>query len=140
MAFDAFDISAIGDKKLSIRFQRMEKKLQRRILLKSIRKSARVIRKAARTFAPVKTRNLRRNIKTKTIKSKDKSMVGIVVRTGTRAEMGIPQKAKGYYPAVQEYGSATVPAHPYMRPAAAQNKERFVNGVGTELRANLNKL
>lgn len=92
--------------------------LAKKIMRKAARKAAKPLLDAARSFAPVKTGKLRKGIKIRAIKRKRSSLVvGVKVQTPTREELGIPEDAAHYYPAVMEYGSANIPARSYMRNA-----------------------
>ena len=46
--------------------------------------------------------------------------LAVVLAAERRSELGISENAKGYYPAVLEYGSKNNPAYPYLRPALAE--------------------
>ena len=70
---------------------------------------------------------LKNSIVLRTSNFQRRGETSLVVRTGTRAEMGIPADSPYYYPAHVEYGHAspgrggsgekTTPPHPFMRPA-----------------------
>lgn len=73
--------------------------------------SGRLVEQRARAGAPVDTGALARSITA--------TREGVEVRVGPNV---------GVYAAVQEYGSATTPAHPYLRPALDYS-ERVVTGL-----------
>jgi HK97 gp10 family phage protein len=121
----AVNISLLGDKELQSRLDGLEPAVAKKIVRKAIRVIGNDIRNDARALAPVKTGALRRSIKVRAIR-RSRGRMGVIVRTGTREELGIENDDKGYYPAVQEYGSETVPARPYLRPALDHNQEKGV--------------
>jgi len=68
--------------------------------------------------------------------------VGVLIRTGSRADLGISATDPYYYPAAVEYGHATpggkrVPPHPFVRPAfdarVDSETQRITNEIFNEL-------
>jgi hypothetical protein len=59
--------------------------------------------------------------------------------TGTRLELGIPIDAKGYYPAVIEYGTSKQAAKPFMRVALAQLRTHVIKKTGDYIDENIKK-
>lgn len=92
--------------------------LAKKIMRKAARKAAKPLLDAARSFAPVETGALRKGIKIRSVKRKRSSqIIGVKVQTPTREQLGIPEDASHYYPAVLEYGTSEIPARSYMRNA-----------------------
>jgi len=117
-----FSIDLRGDKELRRKLDQLSPRVERKVLAKVQRRALKRMRAAARAAAPVRTRALRRSIKTKIVKRRRRGVVALQVRTGTRSELGIPESATGYYPAALEYGwtdrgGNRHPARSFMRSA-----------------------
>jgi HK97 gp10 family phage protein len=119
-------------------FDTLEAKLQKKGLTKAQRAGANVIAKDARKRAHKLSGNNRKFIKVKAIRRSRKAF-GVNIQTGTRAELGIPADAEGYYPFTEEYGSKDNGAHPYMRPALATKREEATNAIGKALEKEVEK-
>jgi len=73
--------------------------------------AALIVSNDAKSNAPYLTGNLRRSIH---IEPDDSSGERVVVKVGTDVE----------YARYQEFGTSTIPPHPYLRPALDQNKDK----------------
>lgn len=137
----AVDISLLGDKKLIRKLKRMEPAVQKRIMRKALRAGARPVRDESRRRAPILTGRLKKSIKIRALK-RSRNKLGVLVQTGTRAELGIDPDDRYYYPAHVELGHGSVPAIPYLRGALdskAQEALRIIqreawNGISAEAR------
>ena len=129
---DGFDISILGDEALSKKFKSLEKAVQGKMLLPAMREAMKPVLSAARAAAPRDKGMLARKIKLSSVRLRGKGK-GIAVRTPTRAQLGIPKGAKGYYPAHLEYGTRKMAARPYMRPALETNRSRVLDSLRTGL-------
>ncbi|MGE0857796.1 MAG: HK97-gp10 family putative phage morphogenesis protein [Gammaproteobacteria bacterium] len=134
------DISQLGDKRLQKKLDKLDKRVQKAIVRRGLRKAAKDVLESARAIVPVDTGALRDGLAVKALKPKRGSF-GVQVVTPTRAELGIPADAKGYYPAVVEYGSdkRNLPPRPYLRPALDQNREKGKRTVADSIRAEVAK-
>ena len=116
-----------GDEALARKFRTLERNVARKVLRKSLRKAAKPIQQEAKRLAPRDSGELRRTIKIRSVTSVRslKKNIGVIVRTGTREELGIRPNAPGYYPAVQEFGSQSrnIPAQPYMGEALESQRD-----------------
>ena len=124
------DLSIFGNEVLIRKLRGLESKAQKAILRKGLREAAKMIAAEARTRAPYDTGALRKGIKVRAAKSK--KYIGMIVRTGTRAEMGIPETASHYYPALLELGTSRLPARPYLRPALDEKRTRALAAIQRE--------
>lgn len=125
---DGFDISVLGDKALQKKLDSLGKQAGGKMLQSAMREAMKPVLDAARAAAPRDTGNLARKIKLSSVRLRGKGK-GIAVKTPTRAQLGIPKDAKGYYPAHQEYGTRRNPARPYMRPALLNNRARVLEAL-----------
>ena len=109
------DISVLGDRTIQRKIKKLEFNLQKKIVRNALSRAMLPVRDKAKALAPFDTGLLEQSIKRRNKTRRGFASSRIV--TGTRAELGIPLKAKGYYPAVIEFGTATRPAYSYLRAA-----------------------
>lgn len=121
--------------------KKVSKIIGRKILRQALRAGAKPIRDSVRSLAPRgKTGRLKKHIKVLAAR-RSRRGPGMVVRTGTRKEMRIRANAKGYYPAVQEYGSdkRNIQAVRFMRRGFRDNQGRAVKIIGTEIKMGIER-
>lgn len=139
-----FDISMTGDKELQAKFAKLHPKLQRLLIVSSMKKAAEPIAAAASQKAPVNTGALAASIHVTKAKAV-RGGVKVSISTGTRADLGIEADAPGYYPMSQEMGwtdesGRQHAAHPYMRPALNENENQTLKTIGSDIASNLGGL
>jgi hypothetical protein len=140
-----FNIDLLGAPELSKAFADLPDSLERKILVKALRQVGQVLLLAAKARAPRDQGKLASTMKVKPMK-RSRRRVGIMVQTGTRAELGIIAmtrisytgsgatlrvkrgKETGYYPAHIEFGykDETGQHHapnPYMRTAMRSSQD-----------------
>lgn len=109
----------------------------RKIIRQTLRSAARPVLATAKAFVPEDTGALRRSLKIRAAK-KSRRGIGVVVRPGSRKELGIKADAPGYYPAHIELGTKYVPESAYLRDAfdakSDQALETIIQGVGRGIR------
>lgn len=132
----AFDISLLGDEALKKAFRELSVIDQRGAFRKSMRVAFKPVLSSAKSNAPVSSGNLKKHLKLRAVK-RNRRIAGVVVRTGTREEMGIPANAKWYYPAHVELGHSNVAPVPYLRNAFDSNKDRVWRDFSTLLWGNI---
>jgi len=125
MAGAAIDLT--GDKKLLRQLQAMGKAAGGKAIRDSSRGSLKIMHADAKRRAPVDTGTLRKNIKLRSGK-RSRSRFQHYIAWSNRDKFGINPDAKGFYPAVQEYGSEHVTAQSHIRAA------RIAKGVQVETR------
>lgn len=130
------DISQLGDARLQKRLDQLDKRVQKAIVRRGLRKAAKDVLDSARANVAVDTGALRDGLAVKAVKPK-RGVFGLQVATPTRAELGIDAEAKGFYPAVLEYGSENHTARPYLRPALDENREKARATIAASIRAEL---
>lgn len=128
---NVIDISVLGDRRLQQKLNRLVEKDAKKIVRQAMRAAARPVHARAVELAPKKTGALAQNIKINAATSATakaagikaaRGSLGVVVRTGTRAEMGIDPSSKWYYPAIVEYGHDNAPAKSYLRRAMDETR------------------
>lgn len=102
-------------------FKKMEEKAHRKILLKAVRKAARILRKRAKENAPVDTGTLKKSIAIKTLKKIENHLASVIVG----ARHGINEKDDGWYAHILEFGSVKMPAQPFLEPAFYQTEKQM---------------
>jgi|TARA_R110000851_G_scaffold36997_1_gene95880 HK97 gp10 family phage protein len=132
------DISVIGDKKLQQKLKRLALGTQKKIVRNAINRAILPVREKAKALVPFDTGLLEQSIKRKTSSRKGKASARI--RTGTRAELGIPWDAKFYYPASVEFGTKSQPAYSYMRAAITALRSQVIEKTGDYIDENIKKL
>lgn len=130
------DISGLGDKRISAKLGALDLKVQKKIVRKALRKAARPILAEARARVAVDTGKLRDGLSIKAVRAR-RGVFGVQVVTPRRVDLGIPADAKGFYPAVLEYGSENHPPRPYLRPALDANREKAVDTVADFVRSEI---
>lgn len=128
-----FDISLLGDKELARTLRRLPDKFKKKILTKALRETAKPIQaRAKQLVGPGVTQKLKENIKIVVIKRSRKA-IGVVIRTGTKEEMGIP-KDDSYYPAHVELGTRKTSPSAFFRKAMAELGPREVENLKRRIR------
>ena len=140
------EITISGESEVNHALQVLGLKIEKRILTKAFRQGAKLIRVAARrnlraigasaSTMPSRqhTAQIARKLKTGMLR-RQKGRVGISVSTPTRAQLGIAEGGRWYYPAHIELGTQRTRALPYLRNAFDENLptvERLVIQVMNE--------
>ena len=107
-------------------------------------KGAAVIRKKARELAPVDTGEMRKDIQQKREKTSSDNIASYSVYTRSGKRSRLSGKARNvdkdsFYWKFQEFGTAKMPAQPFMRPAFESEKEKAIDELGTELDKRIQK-
>jgi HK97 gp10 family phage protein len=90
----------------------------RKGIRKAVRSSASAIRTGARKRVPVDSGDLKKSIRFKT----DRDGLGAVV------------KVHEYYGHFIEFGTSSIPAHPFLRPAAEAERKAFPTRISDDVR------
>lgn len=146
MANDRFDISILGAPELSKALAELPANLERKILTKALRQAGKFYQTLAQARAPRDRGKLATTMRVRALKRR-KGRVGVLIATGTRAQLGIDPKQRGYYPAHTEFGhrdraGVHHAADPYMRSSlrTGQNaifailRQEIDNGIEAEMR------
>ena len=136
----AMSVEVTGLKELAEKLAQMGPRLERNGLRAAVSAGAEVIRKEARARAPVATGTLRRAFYKKQIReqSGQKQQTFFVgVRSGKRYA---PKGQDAYYWRFQEFGTAKMPARPFLRPAFESKKNEAVEAMKKKLRDRIEQL
>lgn len=135
-----FDLTLLGDKELDRVLRTFPEKVQTRALRPAVRDGIKIVAKAAKAAMPrASGAMMRAGFKVRSMKRK-KGRVGVRIYTGTREQLGIPEKAKGYYPFAVETGTAARHATPFLRPAAGAQRGPVFQAVWRRLWLELERL
>ncbi len=138
-----FDISVLGERDLERRLLALEPKLQAKVLGRAMRAGLQEVLQAARAAAPRRSGEMARRLRLRKAKVRRKHGLAYYVRTGTRAEMGIPREASGYYPSAIHQGflhkrsGKHIAARPYLKPEFDSRRDRILGTIRSALRAEL---
>lgn len=111
------EMAVFGDRALGIQLEGLGRRANP-VTRTVLRKSARRLRSAIASRTPVDRGDLKREMKrAKIVSQGGRRGIRIGVAMPEREALGIPADAKGYYPAVIEYGSKKrgIPANSYIR-------------------------
>ena len=137
------DISVIGDKELVKMFERVEAKVGRKFAATAMRNSAKRLRPKIAANTPVDTGKLKAGMARAKVRSasKKRDQIRIGLAMPTRAELGIPADAEGYYPYVLEYGTSDgrIPPRRFIRGTVDANKDVEWAAIGKEIGAAIEK-
>lgn len=146
MANDRFDISILGAPELTKALAALPANLERKVLTKALRQAGKFYQTLAQARAPRDRGKLATTMRVRALKRR-KGRVGVMIQTGTRAQLGIDPKQRGYYPAHTEFGhrdraGVHHAANPFMRSAlrTGQNaifailRTEIDNGIEAEMR------
>lgn len=146
MATNRFDISILGAPELSRALAALPEKLERKILTKALRQAGKFYQTLAAARSPRDRGKLSSSYKVRALKRR-KGRVGVLIQTGTRAQLGIDPKQRGFYPAHVEFGhrdraGVHHAANPFMRSSlrTGQNaifailRQEIDNGIEAAMR------
>lgn len=134
----------IGFAEMAKRLRDLGPKVGRKHLRAATSKGAAVIRKKARELAPVDTGEMRKDIQQKRDKTSGDNIASYSVYTRSGKRSRLSGKARNvdkdsFYWKFQEFGTAKMPAQPFMRPAFESEKENAVDEIGAELDKRIQK-
>jgi hypothetical protein len=133
-------LDVLGDKGLQRALDRLEDRVAKKLTLKAMRVAWKPILARAKTLAAPLSARLAKLLKLKVFRGRRGSgLFGIQVVTPKKAALGIPEDAKGYWPAHQELGWKDGPARPYIRPAFDALKETALSLFGNAMAAALGR-
>ena len=149
-----FDIAMVGDKALKAAFEALPGDLQKRVGRAALRKSAErakvaVLLNLSGRKVDEQTGRLVNAFENTSVKTQRRGPVILAaLPLPTRDKLNIPPTDKTYYPTAVEYGHklvrggkavGRVPAHPYMRPAVDENRERELRLIGRDIGKGIEK-
>ena len=126
-----------------------DKKATSKILVPAVREAMKPVLQAARADAPEDTGALKRSLqiearrpnrrdkKSKYVSSTDNVIAVVTTASGKKLKkMGIKSDARSI---AQEFGTAKIPAHPYLRPALESESFNVANKLGAIISKRLDK-
>lgn len=132
-----------GLRELGDRMKSLSKDVNNRIGRAATAAGAVVIRNAAQAKVPVDTGNLKKNIIVKRLPKGESPLTSEHIVTVRKGKLTAKQKGSGlkdaFYGSFVEFGTAKMPARPYLRPAFDQNKERAVEAIKDRIDKRLKK-
>jgi len=132
-----------GLQELGMRMKSLSEDVNKRIARAATAAGAVVIRNSAQAKVPVDTGNLKKNIIVKRLPKGESSLTSEHIVTVRKGKLTAKQKGSGlkdaYYGQFVEFGTAKMPARPYLRPAFDQDKERAVEAIKSRIAARLKK-
>lgn len=132
-----------GLRELGERMKGLSEDMNNRIARAATAAGAVVIRDAAKQKAPVRTGNLKKNIIVKRLPKGESSLTSEHIVTVRKGKLTKKQQASGlndaFYAQFVEYGTAKMPAQPFLRPAYDQNKEKAVQAIKDRISKRLTK-
>ena len=134
---DFIDISFIGDAKLQRKLKQIALQAQRKIVRAALRKSMKQVKDRAKSLVPVDSGKLRDSIHQKSRTKRGISRA--FVATGTRDQLGIPSDAKGFYPAVIEYGTRTRAPRSFLRRALQEKRSDVLSKAAADIGAGIER-
>jgi len=137
---NAFNLKILGIPELEKKLLKLEQAVQKKIVTKALRNAAKTVRNIAVANVPVDSGKLKNSIKVRSLKRRGRKVVGIEVVTGRRVDLDIDPSDKYYYPAAVEFGTKDIPAHPFLRPALNNHKDRLIKEIGDEIGAGIIKM
>lgn len=140
------NIDALGDKLLAEALRTLPQKMERSMLLASLRKGMQGILQASKAAVPAGYDRLRDSLKIVSMKPKRGSR-GVRVVAGKRGDLGIEAtknpgskggKGRGFYPVHVELGyvaqnGRAIPPRPFLRGPLRSGADRTLGIVGSEL-------
>lgn len=144
------DVSVLGDRDLQVQFDRLEGMGRRTtIISQSAKKAMNPVLASIRARVPVDTGLLKKSFKAASVKAmrgrKARGNVGARILMPTQDMVQIPARAKGYYPAAQEFGfrvrgGGHVDGKRFMRDSLYGNRTQVHAIMRREMWARIKKL
>lgn len=108
------------------------KKVGNKILRQALRRAGKIVQERAKALAPVESGLLKKSISVRRSKRAKRGTEAVVIFPDV-TKFAVAEKAFGvkvgetavdFYAPYQEFGTHDMPAHPYMRPAFDQTKDK----------------
>ena len=126
------DIKVTGDRETQMALNSLSRAMGNKIVIAALEVAGKPVLASARSKAPTLTTALKKSLHIEPVKTRKK--IGIRIATGRRDELPIWADDPYYYPMAVEVGTANMPAHPYMRPALDENRQRCIDIAAYEIR------
>lgn len=107
-------------------------KLEKRVIRRSVRKGANIIKAKAQDYVPVREGKLKKSIKVSGVKAKP-GVIAFKIRPTGNKKRGVSV----FYDRFVENGTSKMAAQPYMRPAYDEAGEDVLNAVIDDIKLQL---
>jgi HK97 gp10 family phage protein len=139
----AVNVKVEGLRELGERMKSLSEDVNNRIARAATAAGAVVIRKAAQSKVAVDTGNLKKSIIVKRLPKGETQLTSEHIVTVRKGKVTAKQKGAGlkdaFYGRFVEFGTAKMPARPYLRPAYDENKQKAVEAIKDRIAARLKK-
>ena len=103
----------------------LDKRTRNQIFSRAARNACKMLAADVKTRIPVETGALKKSVKVRAGKRKRDTIRMLVIITGGPDEVGVPAHV--------EYGTANMPARPFLRPAVAAKRDDMISLVESEV-------
>jgi len=114
----------------------------RKVYRQAIREAARPVLATAKQIVPIKSRRLQKSLKIRAGR-RSRRFISVVIKPGTRSELGIASDAKGYYPAHIELGfrrgTTKFPGNRYLRDAILLERFDAIRTIEARVKAGIER-
>lgn len=124
-----------GLQELKNELKQFAPRVQKNILTSSIRAEASNVQKIAKKLAPKDTGNLKKSIKVKKRRTKNKNSIYFTVGLS----FGKSSKNDGWYGRLVEFGTSKTKAQPFFRPAFDGLKTTGLQNIQKKMKQNIDK-
>jgi len=125
-----------GLQELDKKLRELEPKLARKVTRKALRDAAKMTAAKAKELVPVDEGDLRDSIRVRSGKSR-KGTVSVIVTTSASDNLFT---GESYYGAFLEFGTSTIEARPYLRPALEQTAQAATALIRDRLAAGIEEI
>lgn len=134
-AFSAFDVSVVGDVKLSNKLRSLTPKIQGKVVRPALREAVKIALPAIRAATPVRTGKLRKGLRVRSTKRGRGRGRGAAVgiHTPPRDKLGIDPGDPYYYPAGVELGNEHSAGTAFMRGPFKSLRDRMLRKMRVAL-------
>lgn len=128
---------------LLTKLDRLQSNAMRKVYRQAVREAARPVLSTAKQIVPIESGRLQRSLKIRAGK-RSRKLIFVVVKPGTRSELGIPASASGYYPAHVELGykrgGKKFPGNRYLRDAILLERSDAIRTISARVKEGIEKI
>lgn len=116
----------------------------RKVYRQAMRAAARPVLATAKQIVPIRSSRLQRSLQIRALK-RSKKLIGVQITPGTRAQLGIPGSAKGFYPTHIELGFKRrggirkFPGNRFLRDAVLLEKSSAIRIINDRIKEGIAK-
>lgn len=132
-----------GVPELLAKLDKLQGAAMRKVYRQAVREAARPVLSTAKQIVPIDSGKLQRSLKIRAGK-RSRKLIFVVVKPGTRSELGIPQAASGYYPAHVELGfkrgGKKFPGNRYLRDAILLERSDAIRTISARIKEGIERI